>query len=220
MNVKNYSRAMACLFVAAYLCVTVPAHAGTIPVTFDVTYDAFFGSTPGPDNLTVPTTASGYGTFSPFGEGSFSETGSVTFETFTTGEFGPALVDLTFTASFNGGIDTFTGTDVHLHDSAGNFISETMTILEGAGVFEGATGFFLPDTEEITPSGNTSPGYFATFETSGTGQISAPGLVATPEPGSLPLFCLASLVLAGFRCRAASALRKCRSRQSYENSRR
>ncbi len=48
----------------------------------------------------------------------------------------PSMVSLDFTVSFNGGADTFTGTDFHVVG-----VSDTWTILGGTGIFSGATGF-------------------------------------------------------------------------------
>ena len=51
------------------------------------------------------------GLFAPFGSAIFSETGTVTFAMLPSGDFVPSTVSHNFTASFNGGADTFTGTD-------------------------------------------------------------------------------------------------------------
>ena len=60
-----------------------------------------------------------------------------------------------------------------------------MTILGGTGIFSGATGFAIPTTLGLPPSGNTSPGYIGSLATSGSGQITAPGLNAAPEPATM-----------------------------------
>ena len=65
MNAKNYLQRVACFSATACLCI-VPAHAATVPFTFDVIYDAFVSSPPSAGHLTVDTTASGSGTYSPF----------------------------------------------------------------------------------------------------------------------------------------------------------
>jgi hypothetical protein len=62
-----------------------------------------------------------------------------------------------------------------------------MTILGGTGIFSGATGFTTPTTVAAAPSGNPAPNYFATLTTSGSGQITAPGLNAVPEPATMAL---------------------------------
>jgi hypothetical protein len=110
----------------------------------------------------------------------------------TTGDLALSTVSLSFTASFNGGADTFTGTDFHV---AG--VSETMTISGGTGIFSGATGFAMPTTVGLPPSGNTSPGYIGTLATSGSGQITAPGLNAVPEPATMGFLSTGLAGLAG-----------------------
>src|SRR3979490_1643353 len=87
----------------------ISAKAATIPFTFEVTYDALLGGVPSPTTLTVPATNSGSGSFAPFGSAIYSETGTVTFVMLPSGGFVPSTVSLNFTASFNGGADTFTG---------------------------------------------------------------------------------------------------------------
>jgi hypothetical protein len=104
----------------------ISAQAATIPFTFEVTYDALLGGVPSPTALTVPATNIGSGSFAPFGSAIYSETGRVTFAILPSGDFVPSTVSLTFTASFNGGADTVTGTDFHVFG-----VSETMTILGG-----------------------------------------------------------------------------------------
>ena len=95
------------------------------------------------------------------------------------GDLVPSTVSLNFTASFNGGADTFTGTDFHVFG-----VSNTLTILGGTGIFSGATGFATATGMGIAPSGNPAPNFIATVATSGSGQITAPGLNAVPEPGT------------------------------------
>ena len=71
-----------------------------------------------------------------------------------------------------------------------------MTILSGTGIFSGATSFATyTDDTIIASSGNPSPDYFATFSSSGTGQVTALGLTAVPEPATMALLstCLAGL---------------------------
>src|SRR5437588_1172927 len=127
----------------------ISAQAATIPFSFEVTYDAFLGGAPSATMLTVPAMNSGSGSFAPFGSAIYSETGTVTFAVLPSGGFVPSTVSLNFTASFHGGADTFTGTDFHVFG-----VSETMTILGGTGSFGGATGFAIPTTMAIAPSGN------------------------------------------------------------------
>ena len=92
-------------------------------------------------NLTVPDTNSGSGFYTPFGNAIYLETGVVTFAALPSRDLVPSTLSLNFTASFNGGADTLTGTDFHVFG-----VSETMTILRGTGIFSGATGFAIPAT--------------------------------------------------------------------------
>lgn len=173
----------ACLLIASIVGSPIGAQAATIPFTFAVTYDAFLGGPPSATNLSVPGTTTGSGVFTPFGSAIYSEAGIVTFAMLPSGDFVPSTVSLNFTASFNGGRDTFTGTDFHVFG-----VSETLTILGGTGIFRGATGF-APATAMGNPdSGNPAPNYFGTITSSGRGQITAPGLNAVPEPATMALF--------------------------------
>ena len=108
------------------------------------------------------------------------------------GDFVPSTVSLNFIASFNGGADTFTGTDFHVFG-----VSNTWTILGGTGIFSGATGFATATGMGIEPSGNPDPNFIGTVANSGSGQITAPGLNAIPEPGTIALLCTGMAGLAG-----------------------
>src|SRR3954468_8518067 len=88
------------------------AGAATIPFTFEITFDTFVeGGPPTGSTLTLPTTVLGSGSFAPFGSSVYSEAGTITFAMLPSGDFVPSLVSNDFTASFNGGANTFTGTD-------------------------------------------------------------------------------------------------------------
>jgi hypothetical protein len=88
--------------------------AATIPFTFELTFDTFIVGAPSASTLTLPTTVLGSGAFAPFGSAIYSEAGTVTFEMLPSGQFVPSQVSNNFTASFKGGADTFTGTDMVL----------------------------------------------------------------------------------------------------------
>jgi hypothetical protein len=86
-------------------------------------------------------------------------------------------------------------------------VSDTLTILGGTGIFSGATGFATATGTMIPSSGNPAPGFFATFAFSGSGQITAPGLNAVPEPATMALLSTGLACLLG-----AAAIRKRRSK--------
>lgn len=201
LRTKLFRGATLALATAAFILwtgSTVSAQAATVPFTFDITYDTLASTFPSPGNLTITGYSIGSGTFAPFGNADYSAAGPVTFGVLPSGDLFPSTVNLTFTASFHGGADTFTGTDVHLHDNLGNLISENITILSGTGIFSGATGSASPTTIQAGPSGNTAPGYLGTLNVSGSGQITAPGLNAVPEPATMGLLSTSLVSLAGF----------------------
>lgn len=162
------------------------ARAATIPFTFDITFDTFVvGGPPTASTLTLPTTVLGSGTFAPFGSAIYSEAGTITFAMLPSGEFVPSLVSNDFTASFNGGANTFTGTDT-VQFGATTF-TNNLTITGGTGIFSGANGLATATGMMIASSGNPAPTYLATVATSGNGQITASGLTAVPEPTTMTL---------------------------------
>jgi PEP-CTERM motif len=130
----------------------------------------------------------------PFGSAIYSEAGTITFAMLPSGEFVPSLVSNNFTTSFNGGVNTFTGTDTVLFGAT--TFTNNLTILGGTGIFSGASGFATATGMMIASSGNPVPTYFATVATSGSGQITATGLNAVPEPTTMTLLgtAMASLV--------------------------
>jgi hypothetical protein len=175
------------------------AQAATVPFTFELTYDVFVFGVPSPTTLTLPTSTNGSGSIAPFGSAIFSETGTVTFAMLPSGGLVPSTVSLDFTASFNGGADTFTGTDFHVVG-----VSNTWTILGGTGIFSGATGFATATGMGIEPSGNLDPNFIGTVANSGSGQITAPGLNAVPEPATMALLITGLAVVAAMRKRRRS----------------
>jgi hypothetical protein len=79
----------------------------------------------------------------------------------------PSGVLNSFTASFNGGADTFTGTDAVVFGPT--TFTNNLTILGGTGIFNGATGFATGIGMMIESSGNPAPNFNATVATSGSG---------------------------------------------------
>ena len=173
------------------------APASTVPFTFGLTFDTFIVGVPSPTTLTLSTTVSGSGSFAPFGSATYTEAGTITFAMLPSGGFVPSSVMNNFAASFNGGADTFTGTDSVLFGPTPTF-SQTFTILGGTGIFSGATGFATATGMQIESSGNPDPTFAGTVATSGSGQITAPGLNAVPEPATMALFGTGMAGLAGF----------------------
>jgi PEP-CTERM motif-containing protein len=171
------------------------ARAATIPFTFEVTFDTFITGVPSPTTLTLPTTVSGSGSFAPFGSAIYTEAGTITLAMLPSGDFVPSVVSNSFTASFNGGANTFTGTDTVAFGAT--TFTNNLTILGGTGTFSGASGFATAIGMTIASSGNPAPGYFGTVATSGRGQITAPGLTAVPEPTTMTLLGAAVASLGG-----------------------
>jgi hypothetical protein len=184
------------------------AQAATIPFTFEVTFDTFGVGVPSATNLAIPTTVLGSGSFAPFGSAIYSEAGTITFSMLPSGDFVPSSVSNTFTASFNGGANTFTGTDSVLFGPTPTFL-QTLTILGGTGIFSGATGFATATGMQIASSGNPDPNFLGTVATSGSGQITAPGLTAIPEPATSTLLGAAMIgmaVLAAIRKKSLTSI--------------
>jgi hypothetical protein len=127
------------------------------------------------------------GVFAPFGPADYSESGTITFTIWPSGDFAPASVSNIFVASFNGGADTFTGTHGYVFGAPGDdgqTTTSAMTILGGTGIFSGATGSAAGSGTNSPPPG---PDDLSPVFVSGSGQITAPGLNAVPEPASLAL---------------------------------
>jgi hypothetical protein len=74
--------------------------------------------------------------------------------------------------------------------------SNTFTILSGTGIFNEASGFATAAGVASPPSGPPGPTQVTPLSFSGSGQITATGLNAVPEPATRALFgtCLAGLV--------------------------
>jgi PEP-CTERM motif len=194
-------RSMTNAFMAAGLLLLINwgiAQAGTIPINFKVTGGVTTNAQPSPANPIVMDTFTGSGTFAPFGGGAYSDVGTITFGVFPSG-FGVMSITSNFVVSLNGGVDTFFGTSVDTFtapDAMGDQANTgALTILGGTGIFKGATGF-------ASAAGLTLPPP-APISFTGSGQITAPGLTAAPEPGTLAFLGLGMTGLAG-----AAALRK------------
>jgi PEP-CTERM motif-containing protein len=180
------------------------AQAATIPFTFSISADASVVGSPSLATPTLPTTVSGSGSFVPFGSAIYSEAGTVTYMMLPSGTFVPSSVMNTFVASFNGATNTFAGTD-SVSFGAPNAMglptfSNTLTILSGTGIFSDASG-------SATATGTANPpavvGQPTPVSFSGSGQITAPGLSAIPEPASMMLLGIAMASLS-----ALAAIRK------------
>jgi hypothetical protein len=167
----------------------------TLPFTFELTFDTFAVGVPSATTPTLPTTVLGGGSFQPFGNAIYSEAGTVTFAMLPSGEFVPSAVSNTFTASFNGGANTFTGTDSVVFGPT--TFTNNLTILGGTGIFAGATGLATATGMGIALSGNPDPDLIGTVATSGSGQITAPALNAVPEPSTVALLGIGMAGLAG-----------------------
>src|SRR4051812_13472877 len=143
------------------------ARAATIPFTSEVTYDVFVAGTPSLSTPTLPITLLGSGSFAPLGSVIYSEAGTITFAMLPSGEFVPSLGSNNFTASFNGGANTFTGTEITMFGAT--TLTSNLTILGGTGIFSGATGFATVISIMVQSSGNPDPNFVGTFAASGTG---------------------------------------------------
>jgi hypothetical protein len=183
MPFKTRFVSAAALLVAA---LTLPAAAATVPFTFTVDGGAALLGPPVPDTpVGVMLFASGI--FTPFGPAEYSESGTITFVIWHSGDFAPASVSNTFTASFNFGADTFTGTHNFAFGppgAAGQTITSAMTILGGTGMFSGATGSATSSGTNSPPPG---PGDLSPVFFTGAGQITAPALTAVPEPSTVAI---------------------------------
>jgi PEP-CTERM motif len=187
-------------FLAAF---TGLARGATIPFTSEIIYDVFVAGAPSVSTPSLPITVLGSGSFAPLGSVIYSEAGTITFAMLPSGEFVPSLVSDNFTASFNGGANTFTGTDITVFGVT--TLTGNLTILGGTGIFSGATGFGTVVSTMVQSSGNPDPNFIGTFAASGIGQITAAGLTAVPEPTTMTLFGTAVAGLVGL-----SAIRKTR----------
>jgi PEP-CTERM motif len=186
-------------FALASLLLTIGSssvsRAATIQFTIQVPNDVFVAGAPSLSTPTLPIRLLGSGSFAPLGSVTYSEAGTITFAMLPSGEFVPSLISDNFTASFNGGANTFTGTDIGMFGAS--TVTGNLTILGGTGIFSGATGFATVISTMVQSSGNPDPDFAGTFAASGSGQITAPGLTAVPEPTTMTLLGIAMAGLVG-----------------------
>jgi hypothetical protein len=118
----------------------------------------------------------------PFGSGSYAASGQINFGVINPNGSSPASGTFVFTLA-NG--DTFFGTfaeQVFAPDQFGiATITHEFTITGGTGMFSGASGVASSPFGTVNLATNA-------LNISGSGRISAPGLVAIPEPTTLLLF--------------------------------
>src|SRR3954447_11481370 len=168
--------------------------AATIPVSFEFDNLLLGNGAPSPANPAVPTVLSGTGSFNPFGAATLNTPGILTFGFSPSGApQGPVSFQANFTLGVNGGLDTLIGTVLVDIAPTGDGIGG-WTILNGTGVFSGATGMLNSTGVSVPPAG---PGQPPGNHIVGTGQVTAPGLNAIPEPGTITLLGVGMAGLAG-----------------------
>jgi hypothetical protein len=109
----------------------------------------------------------------------YTDAGTLTIGAFPPSGFGVQSITADFIVSLNDGADTFFGTSVETFMAPDVMGAQrntgVLTIMGGTGIFTGATDF-------ANAAGLTNPPP-APISFSGTGQITAPALIASPEPG-------------------------------------
>jgi hypothetical protein len=187
---------VAILAVLLILVVAFPssAQAATIPVSFDLNNLLFVGGAPSLSNPAVPTVLSGTGTLNPFGAATVNSPGLLTFGFSNTGvPLGPVSFQANFTLGVNRGLDTLGGVLSVAIAPTGDGTA-VWAILNGTGIFSGATGTLNSTGVSVDPAG---PGQPPGNHIVGTGQVTAPGLNAVPEPGTIALVSAGLAGLAG-----------------------
>jgi hypothetical protein len=164
-------------FLLLYVGPAAAARADTVALTFSIQNGL---TTFGPPGQFQP---AGTAVFTPFGTAQFSASGAAVLNM-----DGTRSVSGTFTFNFGGG-NSFTGTFTGLNsvaDIMGNAaITRNLTITGGMGVFSMATGALGASGiggATVMTSPPTAP-----FTLTGSGNITAPGLTAVPEPTTLVL---------------------------------
>ena len=175
------------------------AQAATVPFTYTITGES--ATTGQPPTLNEAFTGSG--TVVPFGTAEYTDAGTLTLGQFPNDGFGAMSLTVDYTLSFNKGVDTFFGKEFVTFgppDQHGvQVTTATMTIAGGTGVFAGATGSGT-GSATVNPPPPTGPN---PVTITGSGDITAPGLSAIPEPASITLLGTAIMGLVGL-----AALRK------------
>jgi PEP-CTERM motif-containing protein len=133
----------------------------------------------------------------PLGTANYTDSGTLTLGQFPNDGFGAMSLVVDYTFSFNKGVDTFFGMDSVTFgppDKKGvQVTTATMTITGGTGIFSGATGSGS-GSATVPPPPATGPNIVTIV---GSGDITAPGLAAIPEPSSIMLLGTSVAGLAG-----------------------
>ena len=181
------------------------AQAATVPFTYTITGES--ATTGQPPTLNEAFTGSAV--VVPFGTAEYTDSGTLTLGQFPNDGFGAMSLVVDYTLSFNKGLNTFFGKEsVSFGPPDQNGVqitTATMTIAGGTGIFSGATGSGT-GSATVNPPPPTGPN---PVTIAGSGDITAPGLSAIPEPSSITLLGTAIMGLAGL-----AAVRKKR-RGSY-----
>ena len=165
--------------LGALLVLGVPAQAGTVAITY-----SFTGGLTAPPDLQADglhLQASATGSVDEFNPVVNAAWNPVTFDTKDTLDLSTGLDNGIFTWSFANG-DTLTGT-MFEDDTTMNFATNTGPFLQNL-TFTGGTGAFAGVPQDHFGQRVADR---PTFTITGSGTLTAPGLTAISEPGSMPL---------------------------------